>query len=1212
MKDNFYLDFIKMDSLNFEDFIPTYPEDMDENIQHLITQRNEFLEVAGTISEPAPKRGQYYRHQKALFRYMLYHDRMINIQETGTGKTCSLVAIAEYFRKYQAEKEIKHVYILEKGSTTVDEFKKQIACNCTAEDAGFINERVTDITLAEKFRKSNLTRSLGKWYTVKTYGNFVGEIEKRRMTNEQMELEFSGCIFFIDEAHNLSEDLTVATRSEETQEDASDETKQEKEKKNIYATLWRLFHNIKRSKIILGTATPMINEVSEIAPLMNLILPADQQMPIEKWNYENVTLEQMEPFFRGKVSYVRGLDTGARVIYEGENMDKEYDIMIPKENQYVPFMAMTRDSNGNIIMNPEQPKLEMEKHTFKSQSVVKKVVMSEFQQKGYNLAAKEDSKKIVASTPSASSEIKAKAKVKTEGQAFRFHERSASSFVFPDYSYGGNFNENTPYALEVRAGKYIKPEKGPDGKKKPDSYKLEPEFKKAIMSDLKDMSAKYSFIIENELKSENKGNAFCFSELVTGSGAILFGKILEEYGFSKYKENSSVFQSRSAKKVSYCTADTQGKSLKSGFEKGLRYGMISKDMSETQLSSLLELFNSPENRNGEYCKILIGTLIARDGINVFNVRRGYLLTPMWHPSGMHQALSRFIRSTSHQMLIEDEKEALRAKGKDETDATVVVKIYKMAAVKSYQDKDSVDLALYQITEKKDIHIRRMMRFMKQCAFDCPIHYNRNVRPGDKEGSAICDYMTCKYVCVRSGDKTEVSVKTKAEDIDFSTYDILYSGEVIEACKTEILKMMKNRSSIAIGCLYSILGDVYKKHFVNAAVDSIVADRKILNDRFGYPCFLNTNGILLYTQGDLPSTSQSLDLSDLSYYKDMLFGIIPNKFDTLINESAKLEQTEVIDKILSLEDPEQSDFDKFEELVDSLTDSKKIELLEKYIPLILDPKIEQHLSNIAYAFYKKFYNYIIITTEPLEDIRNVKDTLEKAKLKPGREREKTKKPIINIKFKGPPEKSFIYSDGSNVKLVIINTFTGYESSKKYNAFANFIKSDQGIRIYIEDEIWRDVTEYEFPAYKEIVKNHTNSILEQFKGFDEFGVKLPDGSFNIVKTTNIFADVDTRTKERGLACKSFHKLPLIEIIAKFGYKDPSIEKTSIPKELLKKETIINYMLQKDILKKDEDLTRIESYPIEKLQYIYRYSEAFTKGELCNIISLLFYNNNAMLIL
>jgi hypothetical protein len=76
-------------------------------------------------------------------------------------------------------------------------------------------------------------------------------------------------------------------------------------------------------------------------------------MPIEKWNYENVTLDQMEPFFRGKVSYVRGLDTGAQVIYQGEEMDKVYDLEIPKDDQIIPFMCMKRTIDGNIIELPD-------------------------------------------------------------------------------------------------------------------------------------------------------------------------------------------------------------------------------------------------------------------------------------------------------------------------------------------------------------------------------------------------------------------------------------------------------------------------------------------------------------------------------------------------------------------------------------------------------------------------------------------------------------------------------------------------------------------------------------------------------------------------------------------------------------------------------------------------------------------------------------------
>jgi hypothetical protein len=71
----------------------------------------------------------------------------------------------------------------------------------------------------------------------------------------------------------------------------------------------------------------------------------------------------------------------------------------------------------------------------------------------------------------------------------------------------------------------------------------------------------------------------------------------------------------------------------------------------------------------------------------------------------------------------------------------------------------------------------------------------------------------------------------------------------------------------------------------------------------------------------------MDLSDLSYYKDMLFGIIPSKFDDLINEASSSEQEDIINKLVSLEDPEIENFPEFYDLIDKLSDSMKIQLLE---------------------------------------------------------------------------------------------------------------------------------------------------------------------------------------------------------------------------------------------------------------------------------------------
>ena len=231
---------------------------------------------------------------------------------------------------------------------------------------------------------------------------------------------------------------------------------------------------------------------------------------------------------------------------------------------------------------------------------------------------------------------------------------------------------------------------------------------------------------------------------------------------------------------------------------------MTSDTSNSKADALLELFNSDQNAHGEYCQVIIGSPTARDGINLFNVVRAFLVTPGWHPSGMHQALSRFLRSISHEALLnekrrqrvaeilpgllrsrleaqiepsEAEAQALEeAELQAKNEVTIEVKIYKMASIpasgdsyvqtpeglrrvdlqyskpatphggssdddESIDSKDnrSVDLQLYQHSERKDLHIKRMMRYLKRCAWDALLNYDRNVRVNDVDGSPICDY-----------------------------------------------------------------------------------------------------------------------------------------------------------------------------------------------------------------------------------------------------------------------------------------------------------------------------------------------------------------------------------------------------------------------------------------------------------------------------------------
>ena len=205
-------------------------------------------------------------------------------------------------------------------------------------------------------RKSNTTREIKKWYSIKTYLKFANKLAepvyeeyttakgrkkkriigiKEKLTNAEIMRRYSNCIFFVDEVHNLHvnpEDVRVprggrrrpptpAVIPEEEDPDADVEAKNTT--RFTYDQLWRLFHHIERSKVILASATPMVNEVSEVGSIMNLILPSNFQIP-DNFNYNTATLAEMEPYFRNRISYVRARDSGAIPEEMGIPLNVEY------------------------------------------------------------------------------------------------------------------------------------------------------------------------------------------------------------------------------------------------------------------------------------------------------------------------------------------------------------------------------------------------------------------------------------------------------------------------------------------------------------------------------------------------------------------------------------------------------------------------------------------------------------------------------------------------------------------------------------------------------------------------------------------------------------------------------------------------------------------------------------------------------------------------
>lgn len=1144
-------------SVLLEDFIPIYKNfygEDSEDIQDVITLKREFAELEAQIKEPVPKRGNYYLHQKFFARMARATDRIFNIQSTGTGKSCAFIGAAEML---MTDGGYKHTFILEKGKATIYEMKQQIVCKCT--DEVYETNKIKQASTS-KAQKNLISREVGKFYTIETYHNFAKTISE--MTDEQIIEEFSGYIFIVDEAHNII--------------GSSDEDINEKDKIMIYNSIWRAFHLVQRCKIFVITATPMINEVNEIAPMLNLLLPMNHQLPID-WDYRFVTLQQMEPYFRGLVTYVSSLETGAIPTYDGSSIPE-----VIHEIQLTP-----PDWDAPPIVNGQKQELpQLVTKQYPSQMILHNSKMGDIQGYYYNKYSSDTSK-------------------------FHLNARQASCFVFPDGSIGGKIPgvKEDSYGLNesigVGAGKYIKsinedkhelvtPSDFYDWDQNPKRL----SFKDWItnggnLSNLGRLSGKYAEIIKIEFSPEGRGCSFIYSEFLNGSGAIILSLCLEAFGMEKFDETQSVFTSLGGK-GSICSSESRV--LKSSYRKKWRYAMLNSNVPETRRSALLELFNSPENIDGEYIKIVIGTEVARDGINLFHCLRMHMAMAGWHPSGMMQATNRIIRAVSHDLLIKRLYEKLLSEGKSEDEAralsVIYIKIYNHCAVLSLDDQDlrinnllqnSVDMFIYlEKAELKDIYIKRIMRMAKQCAVDCRINYKRNVRGNFKDFSSDCDYDICTYKCWSANDEIDL----KSPDMDFSTYDILYSEDVIEACIIEILKLVEIRESITFPELIDIYvtTGIFRETFVYQAVSKIVERKSKIYNRFGFSCYVVTDGFTIYTQRDYPFELQDdYIFKDLTYYNNEIIGVKVDSFKDISYDLTINSYEYYISELSKIPNVLQN-MDKLDTILSKMSFDFRMALLESAIIQYVSKTNQQ--SELVAAIINKFRNFIYATNENEDKIEEIADKLNKRGKKLGKETP---------------------SSGNVVYLHIYKTLD--TESGRYNRVNNFFNPENIRILNPSDNLgWRDVLPYEKPIYKDNIIKSQKKLKDPFDKYPDYGLIL-DNVFHIVNSSNNKEnDENQRFKSRGRECSGYSLDEVIRFLVSNNVYPPNA-KDKVPfnnYQELKEYLLKNY--SKYISKMDE-LNKLSE---TQLQLAYKWHQSIGKDVMCSSLQKYYHDSGRMMVI
>lgn len=985
--------------MDFHDYILDYPLSNDENLQVDISSRREFYELKGNRKERVPEKGDFFNHQKLFTRYLTIYDRIFNIHETGTGKTGSIINAAETFKRSKIG--IKKTVIILPGSATLEDFRSQII--------KFFPEDYYDPnpTLAKK--------KIDKWYSLETYQAFSTRVNN--MNDEYIEQIFSDTLFFLDEAH----------RMRNYGENKTDD--------NIYDYLWRLLHIAKRIKIVVASATPLVNSPNDFVPLVNLLLDENNQLPVT-WDYTKVTIKQLEPYLRDKITFVRRLETGVNVRNRGNNIKITYPLIIPDE------------SSNSLDIEPVMKKI-VDKKIVSSEEPVQNQVdyfdqYIEFRSKLTLLPMTTMSKR---KTPQYNSYVYSL----TTNSSFNLNERESSVFVYPDGSWGKSgfnkyiiaakdrFTNNLVYTFNKKVIDNVG-----------QSEKSLPEYLNKNLDSLFNYSNKFWFYISNELKLT--GNSFCYLEFVKGSGVILLDILMQYYGIEKFNISGTVNMNSLTKKK--------------------RFAIITADT--TNLRTIMEVFNSDENKDGEYIQCILASQVARDGINLSNVVRGYIMTPTWHESGSHQALSRFIRATSHQRLLE-------------RDGKVDIDIYRLCSctdidyiksesftMESLRDLSnySIDVKNYLNSEIKDIDNKRLMRKFKLMAFDGVLNYNRNFdRPTDNDYSKELDYDVKNPYMISNVDIRDIV------DIKENTKLLMYNDSNLNTINNFVKEELSKNGVITLDYIKDFIKTRFSHIYMYFYIDKL---EEILDmrDKFNNKIDVTYQGNVIYTKG----------------YKDYNYNMnVTNFLPMVIKTDRQLDKTEVSELRLKLMNKNLNDAKKVIREYIWVTDNKEngiaSEIEKRYV--ILRELLEQSIINVKLkeitdldkTVFDIFSDYIGRVDYPYEDVQNVKRAFESESTNVGKKPTKTSE----TKLKGLKVNK---RKDTNKNTVFYHWFDNTSTSKVTNIYT--IRNNMRI---LENDEFRDTKIEEKYIFSKYMDEDRVRIFSKFLSGRNFGSIMRDNKFRL---------------------------------------------------------------------------------------------------------------------
>lgn len=822
-------------------WLSDYPAITDPNFAGRLAEQVEFAELASTPDEPPPKPGESYSHQELFKRMYDVFDRVLVMDDPGTGKTCLVAALTEHLkRQWLANSNrtatllspplYKRAYVLGKGPIIEENFKNEIACRCTQN----IYDSPEMARLTELAQRREVTKRITEYYQISTYRKFARQIHS--LSDEQLVAQFEGSVFIIDESHNLipHTSATEIVDREEARLDAAMEAalnltrapRSQLNVREVYEDLKRLFRVVRRCKVIEISATPArASAVYEFASQINLLRPADDQMPSEP---ADMPLADFSRWLSGYTVYVRALDTGVDFVFTGETIAQ----------------AATQIGAGAGPVDP----------TFTSK--LYPVQMSGIQAAAYTAAYAINGSNNFYSTL-----------------------RQANNLVYPDGTYGKEGYDR--YIYQMPGNRFVVTQEFAAGL----------EYARQYYPDnpIYMYSAKFAQLYTLVKYHHERGEkGFVYQELKEGSGVIALAALMEYMGIERFYPEEPPFRGGGSG-GSYCglveepdlgpRASAPGAGPRVlGLTKKLRFGLLIPDNPVTVDRWMLEVFNSPENAHGEYIAALFMSPVGREGISFQDIQ-WTAENPAWLWPLEKQSIYRGRRATSQVRLLRE------ARLLNPT-ARLNMYVYHLAAWTP--DVFSIDL---HMAREAETTARRNAPYITQARAvtnNCYLAYARNVRPGDDEkaGTPDCDYGSCVYQCV--------SEPPRADHMDYSglirKYSVEYRGQVVGYLRNLATQRVATPLTRVVADL-TALGIAQEVALVE--LNRVLDSRAIYINRFGQRVYYHLSTGFLLALPEYPNAQKAADMVTYVKYTEVFPTVLTQSLARYFSAPAQTQFAELL-------------------------------------------------------------------------------------------------------------------------------------------------------------------------------------------------------------------------------------------------------------------------------------------------------------------------------